>query len=299
MMATTPHPTEDSTSMRRTHSAPLSAFWQPLRTDGASNRTRAGRGGRPSRARLHAREPPPRRRAPAGCGVAPWPRLSCAGRRLFSSPLAVSPIVFERVAPQLPPSPPAAQNPRKDPSAFFVVVNGQVESGEFPDDDLYIRYGFSFGPDWTVVDGIETGLSQIARKAAGVDQSVVWNFPIDVSFKSTNAHGWPRMSISVYGVDSLGRDVVRGYGSVLIPPSPPFARVPPRRGARGDAPPARAGTPAPTTGTSTPTCPCRRRSGSASSAGSRARTRGRKRVIQRRFDVGVLEAGPERNASTL
>ena len=70
-----------------------------------------------------------------------------------------------------------------------------------------------------------------------MDQSVVWNFPIDVSFKSTNAHGWPRMSISVYGVDSLGRDVVRGYGSVLIPPSPPFARVPRRRGPAATPPP--------------------------------------------------------------
>ena len=98
-----------------------------------------------------------------------------------------------------------------------MVVNGQVESGEFAHDDLYIRYGFSFGPDWKVVDGIETGLSQIARKAPGSDASVVWNFPIDISFKSTNAHGWPRISISIYGVDSLGRDVVRGYGSVLVP----------------------------------------------------------------------------------
>mmetsp|Transcript_3939 Transcript_3939/g.11646 ORF Transcript_3939/g.11646 Transcript_3939/m.11646 type:complete len:194 (-) Transcript_3939:499-1080(-) len=106
----------------------------------------------------------------------------------------------------------------KELSAFFVVVNGQVESGEFNHDDLYIRYGFSFGPDWSVFDGIETGLSQIARKTSGCDNSVVWNFPVDVSFKSTNAHGWPRMSISIYGVDSLGRDVVRGYGSLLIPP---------------------------------------------------------------------------------
>lgn len=98
------------------------------------------------------------------------------------------------------------------------MVNGQLESGEFPYDDLYVRYGFSFGPDWTVVDGIENGLSQIARKAPGCDNSVVWNFPVDISFKSTNAHGWPRMSVSIYGVDSLGRDVVRGYGSVLLPP---------------------------------------------------------------------------------
>ena len=103
-------------------------------------------------------------------------------------------------------------------TAFFIVVNGQIEGGEFPYDDLYVRYAFSFGPDWMVVDGIETGLSQIARRMSGYDSSVVWNFPVDISFKSTNAHGWPRMSLSVYGVDPLGRDVVRGYGSVLIPP---------------------------------------------------------------------------------
>ena len=105
----------------------------------------------------------------------------------------------------------------KELSAFFIVVNGQVESGDFPHDDLYVRYGFTFGPDWTVVDGVETGLSQIARKTPGCSNSVVWNFPVDISFKSTNAHGWPRMSVSVYGVDALGRDVVRGYGSVLVP----------------------------------------------------------------------------------
>ena len=48
------------------------------------------------------------------------------------------------------------------------MVNGQLESGEFPYDDLYVRYGFSFGPDWTVVDGIENGLSQIARRLQAV-----------------------------------------------------------------------------------------------------------------------------------
>mmetsp|Transcript_6470 Transcript_6470/g.19041 ORF Transcript_6470/g.19041 Transcript_6470/m.19041 type:complete len:197 (+) Transcript_6470:243-833(+) len=113
---------------------------------------------------------------------------------------------------------PEAGPPTRVDTAFFVVVNGQVEAGEFPYDDLYVRYAFSFGPDWSVVDGIETGLSQIARKIQGCDNSVVWNFPVDISFKSTNAHGWPRMCVSVYGVDPLGRDVVRGYGSVLVPP---------------------------------------------------------------------------------
>ena len=46
---------------------------------------------------------------------------------------------------------------------------------------------------------------------------VVWNFPIDITFKSTNVHGWPRIAITVYGADYLGRDVVRGYCSCLVP----------------------------------------------------------------------------------
>ncbi|KAJ8614435.1 hypothetical protein CTAYLR_000780 [Chrysophaeum taylorii] len=103
------------------------------------------------------------------------------------------------------------------PSCFYVTVNGQVESGEFAVDDLYVRYCFSFGSDWSVVDGVETGLTQVARKAPGPDKSVVWNYPIDISFKSINAFGWPRLCVSVYGLDAFGRDVIRGYASILIP----------------------------------------------------------------------------------
>jgi B9 domain-containing protein 1 len=46
---------------------------------------------------------------------------------------------------------------------------------------------------------------------------VIWNFPIDITFKSTNVHGWPRIAITVYGADYLGRDIVRGYSSCLVP----------------------------------------------------------------------------------
>ena len=48
----------------------------------------------------------------------------------------------------------------------------------------------------------------------------VWNFPIDVAFKSTNVSGWPTIILSVYGFDFLGRDVIRGYGSLLLPTVP-------------------------------------------------------------------------------
>ncbi|CAM9136453.1 unnamed protein product [Ascophyllum nodosum] len=104
------------------------------------------------------------------------------------------------------------------PSNFFVMCTGQVEFGEFGGlDNLYCRYALSFGNDWYIIHGLDTGLSQIAQRVGGQDTAVVWNFPIDVTFKATNAFGWPRLALSVFRVDDLGRDTVVGYGSVLIP----------------------------------------------------------------------------------
>ncbi|GMF33230.1 unnamed protein product [Phytophthora fragariaefolia] len=70
-----------------------------------------------------------------------------------------------------------------------------------------------------VLQGAENGLSQIAYLASHEDE-ILLNFPIDVSFKSTNPFGWPRLVLSLYGLDALGRDVVRGYGSVVFPVLP-------------------------------------------------------------------------------
>lgn len=103
-------------------------------------------------------------------------------------------------------------------TAFFVSISGSCESGDFGViENIYCRYSFHYGPDWTALSGNpETGLSQTSR-ASRHDEGVVWNFPIDISFKSTNIQGWPRIALSVYGIDFLGRDVVRGYGSLLVP----------------------------------------------------------------------------------
>ena len=68
------------------------------------------------------------------------------------------------------------------------------------------------------LQGLDTGLSQTSRKnSLESSDEVVWNFPVDVTFKSTNVYGWPRIAIAVYGADYLGRDVVRGYCSCLMP----------------------------------------------------------------------------------
>jgi Ciliary basal body-associated, B9 protein len=40
---------------------------------------------------------------------------------------------------------------------------------------------------------------------------------LDVTFCSTNVHGWPQLVLSVYGNNFWGNDVVRGYGSIHVP----------------------------------------------------------------------------------
>jgi len=73
---------------------------------------------------------------------------------------------------------------------FLVSVVGQIEKGHFSNyDNMYCKYAFVYGPDWEIVTGIEEGISQIAQKSQDERQQVVWNFPLDVSFKSTNPHG--------------------------------------------------------------------------------------------------------------
>jgi B9 domain-containing protein 1 len=101
---------------------------------------------------------------------------------------------------------------------FYIMCTGQVESAQFPGvDNLYCRYQFKYGADWKVLQGVDVGLSQIAQRGTHNESTIVWNFPIDVTFASTNAFGWPRIVLSVYGIDAFGRDVVHGYGSVLVP----------------------------------------------------------------------------------
>ena len=124
------------------------------------------------------------------------------------------------------------QQQQQSSATFFVMVTGNIESvissTSSLNDQCYCRYSFSYGPDWEVVHGVSMGLSQIGRRGItrchnSNDNSssvIVWNFPIEISFQSTNPHGWPRLVVSVYGLDFMGRDVVRGYASILLPIKP-------------------------------------------------------------------------------
>ncbi|GLE02133.1 hypothetical protein PINS_up010971 [Pythium insidiosum] len=110
------------------------------------------------------------------------------------------------------------------PSGFQVVISGQIESIamrvlQYPGvSNLYCRYAVTYGTDWRVLHGADAGLTQLAYRSS-LDDDIVFNFPIDLSFSSTNPFGWPRIVFSVYGLDAIGRDVVRGYGSTHLPTS--------------------------------------------------------------------------------
>mmetsp|Transcript_35975 Transcript_35975/g.70711 ORF Transcript_35975/g.70711 Transcript_35975/m.70711 type:complete len:264 (-) Transcript_35975:307-1098(-) len=104
-------------------------------------------------------------------------------------------------------------------SGFYVMVTGQIEGCQFPGgDNLYCKYSFKCGLDWIAVNGLQHGISQIARRSSGVHSQVfVWNYPIDLTFRSTNVHGWPQIVLSVYGINMSGKDVIKGYGWVHVP----------------------------------------------------------------------------------
>ncbi|KAK7112566.1 B9 domain-containing protein 1-like [Littorina saxatilis] len=106
-------------------------------------------------------------------------------------------------------------------SVFLLMVSGQIETAEFPEyDNIYCRYCFTHGPDWLITSGLEEGITQITKKSRDERQMFVWNFPLDVTFKSTNCYGWPQIVVHAYGLDSFGTDVVRGYGVTHVPITP-------------------------------------------------------------------------------
>ncbi|EOD40530.1 hypothetical protein EMIHUDRAFT_222627 [Emiliania huxleyi CCMP1516] len=111
---------------------------------------------------------------------------------------------------------------------FNVMATGQIESGRFEgNSSLYCRYVFSCGEDWSVMCGVEEGITQMASSSGSTaNGSVVWNFPIDATFRSTCPHGWPQLVLSVYGEDYFGRpDMILGYGAVHLPLTPGRHRV--------------------------------------------------------------------------
>ena len=96
-------------------------------------------------------------------------------------------------------------------SVFLLSVTGQVTSGYFPgSDSLYCKFCVVAGPDWAVTGGQEEGISQISKSLSGNEKSI-WNFPLDITFRSTSPYGWPQIVFSVYEIDAMGNETIAGY----------------------------------------------------------------------------------------
>ncbi|CAF0820116.1 unnamed protein product [Didymodactylos carnosus] len=87
-------------------------------------------------------------------------------------------------------------------------------------DDLYLRFAYVIGKDWEICAGLDEGTTQIAYKGVDFNPKLVFNFPLECTFKSTSPFGWPQLVLSGYGMDAFGNDVVRGYGTTHIPITP-------------------------------------------------------------------------------
>lgn len=64
---------------------------------------------------------------------------------------------------------------------------------------------------------------------AGADETLVWNFPLDLTYSSTNVFGWPQIILTVFSVSANGKELILGYGCVHLPTAPgrwELARLP-------------------------------------------------------------------------
>ena len=132
---------------------------------------------------------------------------------------SLQPTTADSVSPTKAAKKISTPNKSNNLSSFHVLIIGQIESASFPStiDGLYCRFSFVSGLDWEIIHGVDRGITQTAKKTNRAQSVITWNFPIDISYGSTNIHGWPRICFSVNGLDWLGRDIVRGYGCLMCP----------------------------------------------------------------------------------
>eukprot|EP00761_Pharyngomonas_kirbyi_P008976 gb/GECH01008991.1/.p1 GENE.gb/GECH01008991.1/~~gb/GECH01008991.1/.p1 ORF type:complete len:189 (+),score=29.47 gb/GECH01008991.1/:1-567(+) len=111
-------------------------------------------------------------------------------------------------------------------SKFYITLTGQIDYAEFPGNiEIYSTFSFEYGKDWEVVRptgeraNLEMGSTQVAARAPGSLPHFIWNFPLEITFASTNPYGWPKIVVCLY--QSKGKNSVRlGYGWTQIPVFP-------------------------------------------------------------------------------
>ena len=113
-------------------------------------------------------------------------------------------------------------DPHRQPHSYFYLgISGQIDCGEFKNSDgIAIKYDFVVGNRWRLIEGSESAISQHAFKSQGVNKRIVWNFPFELTYASTNVKEWPQIVIYATGKDFAGREFIEGYGSTHVPTQP-------------------------------------------------------------------------------
>ncbi|EDW97439.1 B9 domain-containing protein 1 [Drosophila yakuba] len=117
---------------------------------------------------------------------------------------------------------PNAMDAKATASYFSLSIVGQIVSATFPlgpdKEFVFLRYELVAGPDWQLSSGPQHGLTQLATNRRGhFNEPIVFNMPIEVTYKSTSPFGWPQILVSVFGRSGLGRETLLGYAHIHLP----------------------------------------------------------------------------------
>ncbi|XP_030371422.1 B9 domain-containing protein 1 [Scaptodrosophila lebanonensis] len=107
-------------------------------------------------------------------------------------------------------------------SYFSLCIAGQIVSATFPlgpdTEFVFCRYELVAGPDWLLCSGPQHGLTQMAtNKGGNFNDKIIFNMPIEATYKSTSPFGWPQLLVSVFGCNGHGRERLLGYARVHLP----------------------------------------------------------------------------------
>lgn len=115
-------------------------------------------------------------------------------------------------------------NPSPTVSYFSVSFNGEIEGVKDADgsDGLFLQYQVVCGTDWQLLKGEASGVTQTFQSLSrfSLTGNAVFNHPLSLQFRSSNISGWPRLVVTLYGMDLCRRRVVKGYGSIALPTQP-------------------------------------------------------------------------------
>lgn len=77
-------------------------------------------------------------------------------------------------------------------NCFHLNIIGQIESCYFPigvnGTKLFCRYDVCAGPDWEIISGMTSGVTQCSEPGTKMEE-IVFNMPLEIMYKSTNPYG--------------------------------------------------------------------------------------------------------------